>query len=416
MRRFVITVVLAYSFIGIYAQETKPKLDIYGYVRSDIYANTYNGVNAVRDNFYLLPSYSGIDIDGNALNEATSLNFGAMATRFGFKLCGTEFMGAKVSALIETDFIGEPSEKPYLLRLRHANITFEKKNFKLLAGQTWHPYFLQGGMPFVSNLNAGAPFQPFNRSPQLGITLRNSELAFTLSAVTELQYLSVGPQGKSDYYQRNAVLPELIANLEFASDGHKIGISGGLKKIRPLLSASGNLGTKITEETVKGVTGLAYYNFSNGLINVMAKSILAQNSSYILMPGGYAVSSRDTSGFGKEIYTPYTNSTTILSMSYGKSDKIAITGAYMKNLGTADALFSDKNGATTIYGFAPTVQSMYRVSCGYTKVVGNINLMAEFELTSANYGSGIIDVTNGLYSSTVNATNERLIISAVYNF
>lgn len=146
----------------------------------------------------------------------------------GVRIAGPEILKAKTSANIEADFAGDLGVNPAMLRVRQANAVFNWSKSSLLVGQTWHPFWSGKVFPTVGGLNTGCPFQPFNRSPQIRFDYKPSA-KFVLSAamVSEFQYKSYGftkidsmyPKAmvysdKSESYNRNAAIPELIANIE----------------------------------------------------------------------------------------------------------------------------------------------------------------------------------------------------------
>ena len=49
---------------------------------------------------------------------------------------------------------------------RQAYVNLDWGKSAVLVGQTWHPLFGDVS-PQMLNLSTGAPFQPFNRSPQI---------------------------------------------------------------------------------------------------------------------------------------------------------------------------------------------------------------------------------------------------------
>lgn len=95
-------------------------LDFYGFIRNEFYIDTYKVLEAVHDQFYLVPLYGGKDANGKDINEQTSANLSAITTRLGVKINGPELFGAKTSGNIEFDFGGIIKTEPSLLRIRHA--------------------------------------------------------------------------------------------------------------------------------------------------------------------------------------------------------------------------------------------------------------------------------------------------------
>jgi len=116
-------------------------------------------------------------------------------TRLGFDITGTSVLGAKTSGKIEADFAGFGTTY-YVFRIRQAYMKLNWDKTELLIGQTWHPLF-GNVVPTTFSANAGAPFQPFNRSPQVRLKQNlSSTLSFTAAALYEMQYCTQGPSGK----------------------------------------------------------------------------------------------------------------------------------------------------------------------------------------------------------------------------
>ena len=61
----------------------------------------------------------------------------------------------------------------------------------LNIGQTWHP--MAADLPHVTNLETGAPFNPFNRSPQVMFHWNVGKFTWTGGILYPMQYLPVGP-------------------------------------------------------------------------------------------------------------------------------------------------------------------------------------------------------------------------------
>ena len=139
---------------------------------------------------------------------------------------------AKISAYIEFDFTGGAYTP--IVRLRHAYTQFEWAKSKLLFGRTWHPTFIEKVYPSTLNENTGVPFQVFNRSPQLRFTHQlTSQSGFYSGAVYQFKYSNTGPEGKTYHYQRDAVLPNLHAQLQFYNQHWVIGAAIDWKSIKP---------------------------------------------------------------------------------------------------------------------------------------------------------------------------------------
>ncbi|MCD6354900.1 MAG: hypothetical protein J7L95_05060 [Prolixibacteraceae bacterium] len=398
----------------------KLNIQIYGFVRSEYYFDSYKGVNAAMDNFYLFPLYKGVDAAGEDINQMGIHNYSAMATRFGFNISGPEILGAKSSANFETDFAGIVSEYPEVLRLRKAFFKLDWENSSLLVGQTWHPLWNGSGafFPQVASLNTGAPFNPFNRSPQIDFDYKLSKkTTLSLTALYEQQYCSSGmyavPNTNSkNLPKRNAGIPELVAGLYYNSNGWSAGIAGQFNAIQPIDVT--DLGYK-TDKLNTSYIGMGYFGYRKDKLFLLAKGLIGQNMVNLTMPGGYGVKEYDSTT-GEMEYTDYTDYSTLFNLVYGTEYQIGIFGGVLGSLGTADPLYDFGEEGAKIIGLVPTMKNVYRVSPHFAYNYKNFRFVAEYEMTSADYGKGNFDFSDGLYDGTVNATNNRILLMVMYNF
>ena len=238
MKNLTIAFLLLCSF-AVFSQEVKLKettFDFYGFVRFEAFSDTYKGLNAANEQFFIVPLYAGVDANGKHINQTPTYNFSSMASRLGVRITGPEIFKAKTTANIEADFAGDLGNNPAMLRVRQANAVFTWKTSSLLVGQTWHPFWSGKVFPTVGGLNTGCPFQPFNRSPQVRYDYRpNKRLTLSAALVSEFQYKSYGfskidsmyPRAmiytdKSECFSRNAGIPEMVINIELKGEIEKV--------------------------------------------------------------------------------------------------------------------------------------------------------------------------------------------------
>jgi hypothetical protein len=423
-----LTLVLLLSTIIAFAQD-KPKeitTEFYGFVRFESFFDSYKGLNAGNELFFIAPNYVGVDSNGKHINEAPTYNFSSMATRLGVRMAGPVILKAKTTANIEADFAGDLASNPALLRVRQANAVFTWPKSSLLIGQTWHPFWSGKVFPTVGGLNTGCPFQPFNRSPQIRFDYRpTSKLVLTAAAVAEFQYKSFGFSKienytieKSDLYSRNAGTPELIANIEVNNGGCTLGAGTSLKYILPTLYTVGISGKFVSDEKVSALSFVGYGQYVKNMFTIRAKAVLGQNMTHFNIPGGYGIKSLDR-GTGALTYTPYNTFTSYINMVYGKKYQIGFFGGIMKNLGTTDDLYNfGTTSAPSVVtpGLLPNVASMYRIAPHFAVNISKLRLVLEYEMTTAKYGTGNIDLTDGLYAAHTNATNNRALLMLMYSF
>jgi len=423
-----------------YGQDAKPKettVEFYGFVRFESFFDSYKGLNAGNELFFIAPSYIGFDANGKHINQTPTYNFASMATRLGVRISGPEILKAKTTANIEADFAGDLASNPAMLRVRQANIVFSWKKSSLLIGQTWHPFWSGKVFPTVAGLNTGSPFQPFNRSPQIRFDYKpSSKLILTAAMVGEFQYKSYGfskidsmvPKAmiyadKSDLFNRNAGIPEMVANIEMNNGGCTLGAGASLKYILPTLYTVEVVPGKdtrkyVSDEMVQALSFVGYGQYVKKMFTIRAKAVLGQNMTHLNIPGGYGVKTLDKTT-GAMTYTPYNSFTSYINMVYGKKYQVGFFGGYMKNLGTSDALYNFGSSSAPLVvtpGLLPNVASIYRVAPHFAVNISKMRFVFEYELTSAKYGTGNIDLKDGLYASGVNATNHRVLLMLMYSF
>jgi len=156
-----------------------------------------------------------------------------MTTRITAKASGPDVLGAKVFALIESDFTGASNSENNSLRLRHAYISLQWAKTRLLLGQYWHPLDLPEMIPNVLSLNTGAPFHSFSRQPQVRVDYKTGKLNFVAVAASQRDYVNTGPSGSSSIYIRNSLIPNLHAQIHFKSTKLFAGIAVDYKMLTP---------------------------------------------------------------------------------------------------------------------------------------------------------------------------------------
>lgn len=390
-----------------FSQEAKKEspLSFYGFVRSDFYLDTYKGVNAFQDVFYLFPNYIGTDANGKDLNDQMTANFVSVVTRGGVNINGPEIFGAKTTGCIEVDFAGKP--EIFLIRLRKAYTVFSWNSTSLLVGQTWHPFWGGDAFPRIGALNTGTPFQPFNRSPQVRLDYKLGGLILSASALYQQQYVSVGPIGSSNMYKRDAVIPETVLSLEYKEKALTIGGGIDFNRIKPRVSTTGSDNKiYVADEYLNSTSLMAYGKYAPGKLMLLLKQYYGQNMAHLTMIGGYGVAAYNPQT-GRETYTNFSGYSTLLNITYGNKWKPGLLAGYLENLGSSDPL-ADKAGKTDVWGLGMNIMNMYRVSPSLSYSVPKFLLTAEYERTTAAYGIGQLNLNDGLYNDTHSVTNHGM--------
>ena len=300
-----------------FAQDKAVKAEIYGFVRNYF---TYDSRSCVQSNeglFNMLPNDINPGMNGQDLNAIPSVRFLSMTTRFGLNVTGPEIWGAKSTAKIESDFCGASSGTAFNLRIRQAYTKLVWEQSDLLVGQAWHP--MSGDlMPEVFSLATGAPFNPFNRSPQVRYNYTPMKgLSFTASALYQFQYGSVGLDGKtSNTYQRNALVPELFVGMT-AKGKHLTGGWGvNASTIAPRVTATTMLGTTRVDERLTSYSAMVFGSLKVDDLSVRAKAMYGQNTSHMQQPTGFGIV--ETFDNGVNNYESMQLGSAWITMMYGK--------------------------------------------------------------------------------------------------
>ncbi|MDA3930239.1 MAG: hypothetical protein PF541_14915 [Prolixibacteraceae bacterium] len=410
--------------IQIKAQEapTKTSLQFYGFIRNEFFVDTYKGIDGAHEQYYLLPVYVGKDANGDDINQQTSANMTALASRMGVNITGPEIFGAKSTANIEYDFGGIVASEPTLFRIRKAYVALKWEQSSVLMGQTWHPFWSGDIFPTVASLNTGAPFQPFNRSPQLRYDYKTGNFKLTGAALYQLQYVSPdmiegrSHQQTSTQAKRNAVLPEFVGNIEFRKESIVVGAGISHNLTKPKMKITNDAGEVYNaKETLTSMSYIGYIQYKKDKLKLQVKSVYGQNLKHLLMAGGYGIASRN-GATGIETYTNYTNLTAYLNMVYGKKWQVGLLAGYGLNMGTQEALADMGGGAAKTTGLFTNAQNFYRIAPHVALNVSKLRMVLEYERTSANYGVGGFNLSDGLYSETHTATNNRVVFMMMYFF
>lgn len=395
----------------------KIKIDFSGFFRADYWYDSRQIVDAVDGLFMLYPKLPDRDNNGLDINASPNVNMLAMATRLRAGIKMPDLFNAKSSIMIEGDFTGMGNNVS--IRFRHGYTKFQWEKSSLLFGLTWHPMFIVDVFPSVASLNTGAPFQSFNRSPQVTFQQKLSKgLALTLSAVHQSDSRSLGPNPSpnesSSSYLRNGLFPNLNANLQLVTGSFTIGGSVDYKSLRPRLfttSLKNPAERYKTNERIKSFSSMIYAKYQFQKLTVKAKGMLGQNLYEHLLLGGYAVSKLD-SLTGKETYTPTNHLFLFGNITYGKEFMVGIFLGYAKNLGTTDNFVSAKD---RYYGRGMDIDRMYRISPSFSYIKDRFQISAEFEYTAAAFGT-INNLNKGKILNSKITDNYRYLLVVQYNF
>lgn len=433
MKRFVILLSSLLLMGGnAFAQEETPaKFKLYGFIRNYIAADTRSVNAGTEDLYFYMPKDVNMK-NGEDLNAGFNWRFVSLTTRLGLDVSGYKWGTMGISGKVEADFYNLSSAVP-ILRLRQAfmKLAWDNTPFSLTLGQTWHPMAVD--MPHMNNLETGAPFNPFNRSPQMTLDIKAGDFTFTASMLYLNHYLPVGPNGKSKEYYLNG-LPEFYAGVAYKKGGFVAKTGVDLVNLRPYKTYN----NKTANGLMTGISPFVYLQYGKDLFQIKAKAILAQSGEHMNLLSGYGVSAyqESTNTF---TFTPMQNLASFVSFSYGKKVQVMCMLGYMKNLGTtADLLNPDKmfwlntaGGTTTIVtgqddvsgkditATQSNIAQAFRATPTLAFNLGKFTVSLEYNFTMGEYGNaGAHRGLRGLYAAgnTHWVHNHRFICMTKFNF
>ena len=394
---------LAVAQVGLAQEETSATL--YGYAKGEFAFDSRQVVAAREGNFIDLasPNVTG--------NNVANFNGWGIESRLGVKVAGPDFFGMKSEALIEGHFFGNNGQTNNF-GLRHAYVKLSSDKVEWLVGQFWHPMFVTNVSPGTYNFNAGSPFQPFNRSPQIRFSTKGNA-RFTLAAITERDFTSVVYGGGN---AAKSGLPAFHAQLQFGSDDKFVGGFGANVKF----TRNGGAAAKTAHgKTLSAFNFLAYAKaqFTENFAWKVYGNY-GQNPSELLQLGGVAYYAANDDLKNSNVLSLWTE----FAGKFSESFEWGIFGGYSKDFGFNANNFGvnhipyylDSNGnpvATIAYagstGYIPA--STWRISPRMGWKSGNTKLGLEFDYTSTTYGQ--FDNKGKIKNLPKNATGDNLRVS-----
>lgn len=455
MKRILICGLLAFTCMNaVQAQETKNEkvkehinshFKPYGFIRNYFSVDTRENVAGTGDLFNYLPkdnlwnqteaeaAASGIERED--LNAQTTMRFLSLTTRLGLDIkdyrWGKTSFGGKIEADFYAGLTGSTGTAQMRLRQAYMTLTWDSlrmsgdalARINLQLGQAWHP--LAADMPDVISLNTGAPFNPFSRTPQIKMDAQlGKKFTLTASALWQMQYTSTGPEGASANYIKYAYTPECYLGLSYLPNPNMLLRAGvDMLSIAPRHTGTvlNNQGQEVKVKVSDRITTFSpflYLQYKHKDFSLKAKTVFAEAGEHMNMNGGYGISRINEDGSWE--YTPTRNSSSWLSLTYGKQVKGILFAGYVRNFGTKDALAT--NAAGDIQGFYFSKNSftnmnrLWRLSPTVLFTWGKFQLGAEYEITSAQYGKNL-KASNGLAEADLHwVTNHKVQIMTKFNF
>ncbi len=389
------------------------------------------------------------------LNAVSTFRFLSLTTRVGVNIVGYKWRNTEFGAKIEADFYAGLSTKVYhpvtgvaQFRLRQAYLTLGWDSLPMLngkdyarvdltIGQTWHP--MAADLCDVISLASGAPFGPFNRSPQVKMDARLGKyVTITGSLLWQMQYCSVGPSTTGAAVQAADFImysktPEAYLGLSVHTNGFLLRAGADVLSIKPrqigTVDVAGNSVSVRVKDRITTASPFLYLQYKKGEFSIKAKTIFSEAGEHMNLNSGYGVKAKNADGSWE--YTPLRASSSWLSIVYGgkigaQEDKhpqklqgILFAG-YIENLGTKEALYDGNHDGHPDDLYTPRANNMnrmWRLSPTLLYTIGKFQLGLEYEITSVQYGQAGTTNLYGIAKTNLHwVTNHRVQLMTKYNF
>lgn len=381
-----------------------------GFVWAETFFDTRQTVSARDADVVLFPKGPSLDANGEDINETYDFNMIAIHSRIAVRITAPDFLNAKVSGLIEGDFVGSANDKIGLFRIRHAMVKLNWAKTELLSGFYWHPMFPIEVFPQVVSWGGAAPFHVLSRNPQIRFSyMPNSSSRFSISGLSQLDFKSPGPNGASTEYIRNSGIPEM--NLQYITGLDKdflIGVTAGYKVLKPLLNFTNPLGQNIKTDQKIGSYQVNVFSKVNLDGNSLRGGLIyGQNMNNFLMLGGYGIES---------ITNNQINYTTIATGAYWadytlkpikKEFVFGMYAGYSKNYGSDAAITGD------MYARGADIDYMYRIAPRLVYGSGRFKIRGEVVYNAAAYGTPDASLN---FTSSKEVANTRFLLATTLSF
>ncbi|MBQ2787727.1 MAG: hypothetical protein IJF00_07215 [Bacteroidaceae bacterium] len=419
MKKSILTIAALCLALCGFAQEKKITFKPYGFVRNYACFDSRDNLSSNSDQFNMIPKDEALNGYGDDLNAKADILLLSITTRLGLNITGPDFLGAKTSAKIESDFAGFGTSNTVLrIRQAYAKLDWEKDN--LLVGQAWHP-MMGDMMPDVFSLATGAPFTPFSRSPQVRYNRIAGDFTLTATALYQFQYLSYGPNANdlessttSFDFARKALVPELYFQAMYKEGGFMAGAGVDILTLKPRTEYTDNNGEKmLSDELLTSFTPTAFFSYKDGNWGIKGRVTYAQNASHLNMLSGYGVTKVKDNG--EVEYGSLSSVTAWLDVTYKQQLKkgsltYCLFGGYGKNLGCEDDFVSSK--MMYVRGYK-NIDNFWRVSPSVLYTHNAMQIGLEYEPTTVGYGTMKAD---GSVDNKRSVTNHRICALLKYNF
>jgi hypothetical protein len=434
----ILLILLALTSQILFAQTPEKKTPLFGVnftgmIKTDFIFDSRQTVTLRDGSLLYYPEPKKLDADGNDINAKATFNILAVQTKLTLSVTGPDALGAKTSGLIEAEFFGNVNPNINVFRLRHAYIKLNWPKTELLLGQYWHPMYETLCNPDVISADAGLPFKVYARNPQIRISQNIGNFRAIFAALTQIDFVSPGPEGPNSKYLRNSILPELNFQIQYLKKNEAAGteflVGAGIDYLllTPALASEITLqkgydtvvngivvhhdavtSTYKTNSQSQGISGTVFTKVRLPKITFKLGGIYSDDGYALSLIGGYAVKSITDP---ERKFVDYANIRTFSSWmdvsTNGTKWQVGLFGGYSKNLGAT----TDVVGP--YYSRGSNIDYLYRISGRFIFIANKFRIAPELEYTVAAYGT---TTGKGYVSNSSEVGNMRVLLGFYYFF
>lgn len=407
------TVATTASVAPVSTNNQKVQVDFYGFIRSDIFADTRQNIGAGENAVMLYPRDRQLDADGRDINATGKFHMLSIISRAGVNVKGPDVLGAKTSGILEGEFFGATEGGINEFRLRHAYIMLDWEKTQLGIGQYWHPFVVLEVLPNVVNYGTGAPVYGLNRNPQVRLTQKLGKDLKVIAAVHSQRDFT--PQ--TDAYRNGN--PAMHLQVQYNTNNFVAGLGAQYENLKPKLISEGLK----SNERVSSLSFMGYAKLKTKPVTLTAAAYSMQNAASFVMLGGYV-------GYqlpGRvETYEPIRTESIWLDIQqnskgkwalgmfagsvYNRGTKDPVEGAVATSYGVTSswgAISASNNGRTVnyLYKVAP------RIDFNPSKA---LKFRFEIERSSAQWANATANATGSVDKFL--ATNYRFHLTTLFVF
>ena len=460
MKKILLSLLAALSALGpgvvcSAQEETPPKLKLYGFIRNYAAFDTREVDAGTHDLYFYMPKDVKA-VDGVDQNAVPSFRMLSLTSQLGLDISGYRIGDTQINGVVEGDFyLMNGSTASFRLRQAYMGILWDNLvlgDLLLNVGQTWHP--MSADLPNVTDMELGAPFTPFNWSPQIMAHWTVGKFTWTGGILYPMQFRPVGPTStttpvwfesssrylpitsygatKSADYNKYGMIPEVYLGVSFQSGGFLGRAGANFFSIMPRWYAPA---ITIMDESTKelafdydhlsllkarmyAVSPFLFLQYTKGSFQIRAKSILAQAGDHLNLLSGYA-SSYNWSKHALE-YTPMQDWASFISLQAGRKFQFLCMLGYLQQVGTTRSVFAylsnDRLNTLWLNTVADgKIQRAFRATPTLAYHLGKLTFSLEYNCTGAWFGEGDRN-RGGLYDTGHWVLNHRVEQMIKYSF